>query len=106
MSELGESAHYFAGGKRIRLDPDPNHVGVDLRHPAARRLPKPLRASIETDGMALRKGIFLVSADVLTDAQRAQLDEAGALLPVFVSEGATLVVLPEVRVEYLSLIHI
>jgi hypothetical protein len=100
LKELDRPGHYFAGGRRIPLEADPDHVGVDLRHPAARALPAGLRSRIEKDGTTLRAGVFLVDAGLLSEAQRESLDDAGALLPAFRSEGATLVVLPEVRVEY------
>jgi hypothetical protein len=88
--------YYFASGKRVPLHPDPNHLGVDLDRA---KLPKTRRLALERAGRKLRDGVLLLSSDALAPDERAALAQAGALLPTYRAEDATIVVLPEVRVE-------
>jgi len=91
--------YYFAHGKRVDLSPDPNHVAVDLERAAKASLPRARREALLRDGQELRAKVVLIARRSLGEGDRRKLDRAGALLPTFRAEGATIVVLPEVRVE-------
>lgn len=89
--------YYYAGGRKIELETDDEHVAVD-------------RAVAEAAGLAgsaigggvpdLRSGVVLSEKSSLDDKVLHALHSAGALRPVFRHDQAVLVALPEVRVEY------
>jgi hypothetical protein len=99
VSKRPDDSYYFADGKRIALRADPDHVAVDLQRAQAAALPTTRRAALRHAGQELRKGVILLSRDALDDDERDALERAGALLPAYRAEDATIVVLPEVRVE-------
>lgn len=90
-------AYYFAGGERIALRADPQHVGVDLGR--ATSLPKRRQTALRKVGRPLRGDVVLLECSAVPDAEQAQLDADGALLPAYHADDSTIVVLPEVRVE-------
>src|SRR5437899_839652 len=92
--------YYYAGGERVPLAPAADALAVDAKRLAAADLSAAARQEIDTHaGPKLADGIRLVPGSALSPAARAALESAGAVQPVFESAGATLVALPEVRVE-------
>jgi hypothetical protein len=90
--------YYYAGGKRIPLELDPEHVAVDLGVVESREGKRPDPATVE-GAEELRSGLYLVERSALSADVRQRLDQEDALLPVFHYEDALVVILPEVRVE-------
>ena len=89
--------YYYAGGSKVELEDDDEHVAVD-------------RAIAEAAGLTgrgvgrglpdLRSGVVLSVKSSLDDNELDALQRAGALCPVFRHDQVVLVALPEVRVEY------
>jgi len=90
-------AYYVSGGKRIRLERDPQQVGVLLEHPAIAR--SKLRSRLKREGRSLREGIVLVPSSTIPADVGERLEDEGALLPVYAEGDALILVLAEVRVE-------
>ena len=90
--------YYYAGGKRIPLELDSEHVAIDLSEAESRQGRRPDPAMVE-GAEELRSGLYLVERSALPTDLRRRLDQDDALLPVFQYEDALVVVLPEVRVE-------
>ncbi|MGB6336397.1 MAG: hypothetical protein WBG96_12375 [Thermoanaerobaculia bacterium] len=90
--------YYYAGGKRIPLELDREHVAVDLSEAESREGKRPDPATVE-GAEELRSGLFLVEKSALSADARQRLDQEDALLPVYLYEDALVVILPEVRVE-------
>jgi hypothetical protein len=90
--------YYYAGGKRIPLELDREHVAVDVGVVESREGRRPDPAAVE-GAEKLRSGLYLVEKSSLSADIRRRLDQEDALLPVFLYEDALVVVLPEVRVE-------
>lgn len=90
--------YYYAGGKRIPLELDREHVAVDLSEAESREGKRPDPATVE-GAEELRSGLFLVEKSALSADARQRLDQEDALLPVFLYEDSLVVILPEVRVE-------
>lgn len=91
--------YYWAHGEKIPLDDAPQ-LAVDL--PAATRASLwdgELAKAAGDTGTQVTRELVLVPADTLSRKLRDQLEEAGAVQPVFRSDDTLLVVLPEVRVE-------
>ncbi len=92
-----KDAYYFAGGERIELHADPEHVGLDLAHAAS--LPRRRQSVLRKVGRVLRGDMVLLETREISDAELEELEAEGALLPAYRADDATIVVLPEVRVE-------
>ena len=90
--------YYYAGGKRIPLELDPEHVAVDVGEVGSRGGRRPDPAAVE-GAVELRSGLYLVERSSLPADERRRLDQEDALLPVYQYEDALVVILPEVRVE-------
>jgi hypothetical protein len=91
--------YYYAGGKRVTLEPAADLVAVDDA-----RLAKKLPDLLESDaalrsGTALRGGLRLIHRDNLRADTLERLQSAGVTQPVFRQGDATLVALPEIRIE-------
>jgi hypothetical protein len=99
LSGQDENTYYIAGGERVALDSDPNHVAVDLARATEASLPKARQAELRREGQTLRRQVVLLAGSALDETDRTKLDRVGALLPVYRSHDTTIVVLPEVRVE-------
>jgi hypothetical protein len=95
----GGAYYYDVDGSRVRLEPA-DDVAVDLRAAEAAGLSGDLLREVQRKSRELRGGIVLLHGGDLPDAVTGELDEAGALQPVFrAADGSLLVVLPEVRIE-------
>lgn len=89
--------YYYAGGRKIELEADDEHVAVDRAVAEAAGL-----SGSEVGGGVpdLRSGVVLSEKSSFTEKVLDSLRGAGALRPVFRHDQAVLVALPEVRVEY------
>ena len=91
--------YYYASGKRVTLEPAADLVAVDDARLAA-KLPDLLASDAALRaGTALRGGIRLIHRDDLGADTLERLHSAGVTQPVFRQDGATLIVLPEIRIE-------
>lgn len=89
--------YYYAGGTRIALERDRQHVAVD-----SGSAPEALAKAALADATAAKhgpEGVVVARQADITPAHLAELRHAGALRPVFRRGGALLVPTPEVRVE-------
>jgi hypothetical protein len=92
-------AYYYAGGHKIDLSSYDDYVAVD--EAAAKR------AGLEAEvGAASHRashagaGVLVTPRAALTEAMLKQLQSARALQPVYMRNGAVVVAMPEVRVEF------
>jgi hypothetical protein len=91
--------YYYAGGKRVTLEPAADLVAVDETR-LAEKLPDLLASDAALrSATRLPGGIRLVHRDSLGADTLNRLQSAGVTQPVFRQSGATLVALPEIRVE-------
>ena len=92
--------YYYAGGKRVTLEPAPDLIAVDDAR-LAEKLPDTVehRSAALRPGTLLRGGIRLVHRDNLDADTLDRLQKAGVTQPVFRQDGAILVALPEIRIE-------
>lgn len=98
-SAADTGAYYYASGERIPLVRAGDLLAVDLRE-ARRSAPgaKSLKAAI-TSAKPLIGGMGLVDLSGLDEAAVETVRQSGLAQPVYQTEGATIVVMPEVRVE-------
>lgn len=89
--------YYYAGGRKIQLEADDEHVAVDRAVAESAGLSGSALGSGSPD---LRSGLVLSQRSSLGDKAFDALLGAGALRPVYRHDQAVLVALPEVRVEY------
>jgi len=90
--------YYYAGGEKIPIARDIEHVAIDLSH----EVPDALRSAwlrVKEIAQRLPGNVGLARVADVPAALEQTLEEAGALHPVYRHDGTTLVVLPEVRVE-------
>ena len=88
--------YYYAGGRRIALEADPDLVAIDEQRADAAG-PRP--GAVDASARRLPGGVVIVPRSTIDDAQLATLRDAGALRPVYRHDGALMVPLPEIRVE-------
>jgi hypothetical protein len=91
--------YYYAAGKPVRLTPDEEWIAVDARRSEAADSTGSVQAVLRDASRPLRGDLVLVRRGALSDPQLDALSKQGAIHPAFHAEGATLVALPEVRVE-------
>src|SRR5262249_20525373 len=89
-------AYYYAGGRKIALENDDEHVAVDQQ--AAEKAG--LTSSLPTQSPQSSSGVVLTRRSALDPDTLARLRSAGALHPVYKRDRAVVVALPEVRVEF------
>lgn len=92
------SAYYYAGGRKVVLDSDEEHVAVD------RRLARQAGLAAEVEEASVvgsRQEAVMVVAQrsALGHDTLASLEQAGAIQPVYRRDRAVVVPLPEVRIE-------
>ena len=91
--------YYYAGGKRVTLEPATDLIAVDEAR-LAEKLPDLLSSDAALrSGKALGGGIRLLEREALAPATLARLQSSGVTQPVFRQQGAVMIALPEVRVE-------
>jgi hypothetical protein len=89
--------YYYAGGRRIELEPDDQYVAVDEKAADAAGVP------VEAGNAPVRRlpgGVTVSPRSGLSEARLERLSQAGALRPVYRRDRSVLVALPEIRVEY------
>jgi hypothetical protein len=91
--------YYYASGKPVRLIPDEEWIAVDARRSEAADATGSLKAVLRDASWPLRGDLVLVRRASLSGQQLDAFAKQGAIHPVFHTEGARLVALPEVRVE-------
>ena len=92
-------AYYYAGGRKVELESDAEHVAVDQR--AAERAGLAAQVKTASEDMPRQGGgVVLAPRSALDPKTIARLREAGALQPVYRHNRAVMVALPEVRVEF------
>jgi hypothetical protein len=89
--------YYYAGGRRIELEPDDQYVAVDEKAADAAGVPV---ATGDAPVRRLPGGLTVSARSSLTEAGLDRLSQAGALRPVYRRDQAVIVALPEIRVEY------
>jgi len=89
--------YYYAGGRRIELEPDDQYVAVDEK--AANAAGVSSEAG-DSGARRLPGGVIVSARSGLSDAGLERLSQAGALRPVYRRDRSVLVPLPEIRVEY------
>ena len=96
MNDKTAAPYYYASGERVALEPDADHVALDLGTAPARSRSKTAtampRAELQQRGRMLNDSVLLVTG-------AAPAGHASLQLPVFRSGSTLLVALPEVRVE-------
>jgi hypothetical protein len=91
--------YYYAGGKRVELEPAADLVAVDDAR-LAEQLPDLLASDAALRaGKPLRGGIRLVERDALAPGTLDRLQSAGVTQPVFRQDSAIVIALPEIRIE-------
>ncbi|MEA2327923.1 MAG: hypothetical protein QOE68_2882 [Thermoanaerobaculia bacterium] len=91
-------AYYYAGGRKIELERDDEHVAVDQQ--VAKRAGLDTRAADAGAAPQPAGGVVLTDRATFDKKTLAGLRKAGALQPVYKRERAVLVALPEVRIEF------
>jgi hypothetical protein len=87
-------AYYYASGKRVELDADPDHVAIDPNAAA--------RAGVdrsEIPAAHTASGVIVAVRSAVPAAALERLRKAGALQPVYMRNRALVIPLPEVRIE-------
>jgi hypothetical protein len=94
------SAYYYAAGQKVTLEPDEQHLAVDRN--AAKEAGLDARIGATVVAAAVRAGadVLVTPRSSLTADMIKQLQDAGALQPVYKYNQATIVAMPEVRVEF------
>ena len=91
MAHTKTPRYYYADGKQVRLNPDPDYLAVNLRRIDRDKI-KDLRGTVVGE-------VAIVAVAAVPKPLRDSFLDAGALLPVYRAGGAQITVLPEVRVE-------
>ena len=94
-----EPYRYYASGKRVDVALDDEWIAVSQDRAKQAQVPAAERNRLREAARPLRGDLVLVPTRGLSPASREALESAGAVQKVFKAEGATLVALPEVRVE-------
>jgi len=90
------TAYYYAGGRRVTLETDDEHVAIDSQAASAAGIEKSAKNPLRK----LPGGVVVAVRSDLDEKQLASLRTAGALRPVYRHDRALLVPLPEIRVEF------
>ena len=89
--------YYYAGGRRVELEPDDQYVAVDEKAADAAGV------RVGVGGTPVRRlpgGVIVSPRSELSEAGLERLSQAGALRPVFRHHDSMMVPLPEIRVEF------
>ena len=90
-------AYYYAGGRRVDLETDDEHVAVDQTAAEKAGLGPRLAGALRPERAS---GVVLANRSALGEDTVARLRQADALHPVYKRDRAVVVALPEVRVEF------
>ena len=89
-------SYYHSGGTRVPLLDAPDLIAANSVALAGDAVGK---RALDSPATSLPGGYLLFQVDQLAEGLGKQLEDAGLTQPVFRTAGATLVVLPEIRVE-------
>ena len=98
LSTSQPNLHYKAGGTSVELTPHEGVIGIDTTKLSG-KAGSALLSALQKQLQPIGRGIALVSREKLSNDLARKLEGLDAVVPVFESDGATLVALPEVRVE-------
>lgn len=87
--------YYYAGGDRIELEDDDEHVVVDTA-----LAPVDLVTELALASSRMPGGMIVTPKSSLRATDLARLKQSGALHPIFRKGGALMVPMAEVRVEF------
>jgi hypothetical protein len=91
-------AYYYAAGQRVEIEPDPEHVAVDMNVAAKIGVGKELAAKVGAASQTA--GVILAEQSALGEETLTRLREGNALQRVYRRNRALIVALPEVRIEF------
>ena len=91
--------YYYAEGRRVPLKAAEGYCAVDLERVQSRVLTASVQELLDRSGAALRRGVAVLLESDVPDGIRAELEQRGALQPVYEYLDALIVILPEIRVE-------
>jgi hypothetical protein len=91
--------YYYASGRPVELKLDRDWVAADRKRLADAGVAAETLDALGKDARSLRGDLFLARRKSVPPKQLQELEQAGAVEPVFQAQGAMIVVLPEVRVE-------
>jgi hypothetical protein len=92
--------YYYADHERIELTPAEDLLAIEERSWAVAQVPAPIRQAVEKAARRITSEVRLLERSSLENPKVVgTLENAGVLQPVYRSQGAILVVLPEIRVE-------
>ena len=92
------STYYYAGGQKVDLEPDEEHVAVDQA--AAKEAGLDAFSANLDSAVRVGAGVLVTPRSSLSADIIQRLQEAGALQPVYRRDKAIVVAMPEVRVEF------
>jgi hypothetical protein len=100
VADMGQKANYYwAQGKKISLE-QAQEVAVDIAGAKKAGLWEGKLASAAAEsGTQINQDLMVLPSAAMSDQLLDNLDDAGAVQPVYRHEDTLLVVLPEVRVE-------
>lgn len=93
------AAYYYAGGRKVVLDSDEEHVAVDQKLAEQAGLAAEVKEA-SLAGARQGAGVIVAQRSALSDETLSSLRQAGAIHPVYRRDRAVVVPLPEVRVEF------
>jgi hypothetical protein len=98
-SSSPRSAYYWASGNKVRLTRS-EQVALDIPRAERSQLAATELAAIRRRGRSISESLLILDEKQIDTDERAQLEAASALQPVYRSaDGTLIIVLPEVRVE-------
>lgn len=87
--------YYYAGGQKVELEPDDEHVALDRTAAAKTGAAEPANSTRSAAG-----GVVVVERTAIDDDTMAKLRKEGAVQTVYRRNRALVVPLPEVRIEF------
>lgn len=91
--------HYYASGKRVPLTVDDNLIAVDSRRFSQLKASPQLLSIVQSKGTEIGHDLILLARDRMDSDAAKKLVDTGVTQPVYHSSGATIVALPEIRIE-------
>jgi hypothetical protein len=90
--------YYWAGGQRVELEADDEHVAIDQKLAEKAGLDTEIKTAAEA-GKRVGGGVLVAPRSSLREDTLASLRDAGALHSVYKRQRAVIVPLPEIRIE-------
>ena len=92
-------AYYYTAGQKVSLEPDEEHVAVDQTAAQQAGLNAKV-AAVPKSAVRSGAGVLVTTRASLTADTLRELQDAGALQPVYKRGKVVVVAMPEVRVEF------